>query len=195
MPTCACAEGYAGAGVAQQQQRHHSARRSAASSEYACGPGAYGWSPGSPRLAPARSRGDGGVGQGTLDTSVGAVGRPARHPIRTQLIVNHWDDLLRLAGSLSTGTVQAESLIRTLQRGDRPTKLGRALQELGRVIKTLFVLNYLGYGNNSCKNGPQGLHAREVQARQAWTLVETGFVAGSERLTCQKLRLLSHTGA
>jgi len=65
------------------------------------------------------------------------------HPIRTQLIVEHWDDLLRLAGSLSTGTVQTESLIRTLQRGDRPTKLGRALQELGRVIKTLFVLNYL----------------------------------------------------
>jgi hypothetical protein len=53
------------------------------------------------------------------------------------------DDLLRLAGSLSTGTVQTESLIRTLQRGDRPTKLGRALQELGWVIKTLFVLNYI----------------------------------------------------
>jgi len=67
----------------------------------------------------------------------------SRHPIRTQLIVDHWDDLLRLAGSLSTGTAQTESLVRTLQRGDRPTKMGRALQELGRVIKTLFVLNYI----------------------------------------------------
>jgi len=73
----------------------------------------------------------------------GVLNDLSRHPIRTQLIVDHWDDLLRLAGSLSTGTVQAESLIRMLQRGDRPTKLGRALQELGRVIKTLFVLNYL----------------------------------------------------
>jgi TnpA family transposase len=73
----------------------------------------------------------------------GVLNDLSRHPLRTQLIVDHWDDLLRLAGSLSTGTVQAESLVRTLQRGDRPTKLGRALQELGRVIKTLFVLNYI----------------------------------------------------
>ena len=73
----------------------------------------------------------------------GALNDRARHPIRTDLIRDHWDDLLRLAGSLTTGTVQAESLIRTLPRGDRPTKLGRALQELGRVIKTRFVLNYL----------------------------------------------------
>jgi len=53
----------------------------------------------------------------------------------------------------------------------------------------------LGYGNDSCKNGPQGLHARAFQARQAWAPVETGFVAGSEQLTCQRSRLLWHTGA
>jgi len=73
----------------------------------------------------------------------GVLNDLSRHPIRTQLIVDHWDDLLRLAGFLSTGTAQAEALVRTLQRGDRPTKMGRALQELGRVIKTLFVLNYI----------------------------------------------------
>ncbi|NJK89267.1 MAG: Tn3 family transposase [Myxococcales bacterium] len=33
--------------------------------------------------------------------------------------------------------------MRTLQRGKQPTKLARAFQELGRVIKTLFLLNYL----------------------------------------------------
>ena len=59
----------------------------------------------------------------------------------------------------------------------------------------LALLAKLGYGNDSCKNGPQGLHARAFQARQAWAPVETGFVAGSEQLTCQRSRLLWHTGA
>ena len=67
----------------------------------------------------------------------------AAHRIRPQLIVEHWDDLLRIAGSLTLGSCHSESLMRTLQRGKQQTKLARALQELGRVIKTLFLLNYL----------------------------------------------------
>ena len=54
--------------------------------------------------------------------------------INTALIVQHWEDLLRLAGSLKLGTMQAAGLIRTLQTKDRPTKLARALEELGRLI-------------------------------------------------------------
>lgn len=49
------------------------------------------------------------------------------------LIIQHWEDLLRLAGSPKLGTVQAASLIRTLQTKDRPTKLARAFEELGRT--------------------------------------------------------------
>jgi TnpA family transposase len=97
-------------------------------------------SPFSPRI-----RAVGGTRLWRIDRTAdyGALNDRARHPIRTDRIRDHWDDLLRLAGSLTTGTVPAESLIRTLQRGDRPTKLGRALQELGRIMKTRFVLNYL----------------------------------------------------
>jgi TnpA family transposase len=59
------------------------------------------------------------------------------------LIVEHWEDLLRLAGSLKLGTVLASGLIRTLQTKDRPTKLARALEELGRLVKTLYLLRYI----------------------------------------------------
>ena len=59
------------------------------------------------------------------------------------MIVEHWDDLLRLAGSLKLGTVLASGLIRTLQTKDRPTKLARALEELGRLVKTLYLLRYI----------------------------------------------------
>ncbi|RWK44952.1 MAG: hypothetical protein EOS07_32445 [Mesorhizobium sp.] len=32
---------------------------------------------------------------------------------------------------------------RTLQTNDRPTRLARALQELGRLIKTLYLLRFI----------------------------------------------------
>ena len=41
--------------------------------------------------------------------------------------------MLRVAGSLKWGTVNATALILTLQRGGRPT-VGRAIGELGRIL-------------------------------------------------------------
>jgi TnpA family transposase len=73
----------------------------------------------------------------------GALDELASQRINVKLIVQHWEDLLRLAGSLKLGTVQAAGLIRTLQTKDRPTKLARALEELGRLIKTLYLLRFI----------------------------------------------------
>ena len=60
-----------------------------------------------------------------------------------KLILDHWDDLLRLVGSLKLGVVRAADLTRVLQTNDRPTRLARALQELGRLIKTLYLLRFI----------------------------------------------------
>lgn len=73
----------------------------------------------------------------------GALGRLATHKVNTGLIAQHWDDLLRLAGSLKLGLVQVGGLMRTLQTNDRPTRLARALEALGRIIKTLYLLAYI----------------------------------------------------
>ena len=49
-----------------------------------------------------------------------------------------------MAGSLKMGTISASELIRSLlQGGGRPSTLARAIGELGRVAKTLYLLNYL----------------------------------------------------
>ena len=48
-----------------------------------------------------------------------------------------------MAGSLKLGLVQAGSLIRTLQTNDQPTRLARAVQELGRIIKSTYALHYI----------------------------------------------------
>jgi TnpA family transposase len=63
--------------------------------------------------------------------------------ISLQKIKPHWDDMLRLAGSLKLGRVSAAAIMRTLQVGERPTRLAQAIAEFGRIDKTLHTLNYI----------------------------------------------------
>jgi len=58
----------------------------------------------------------------TRNADYGPLGGLARHHINTDLIAAHWDDLLRVAGSLATGTVRASELLRVLQGGGRPPR-------------------------------------------------------------------------
>jgi TnpA family transposase len=67
----------------------------------------------------------------------------ARQKVNISLIENHWDDMLRVAGSLKLGMVSATDIMRTLSPGDKPSVLGRAIGELGRIAKTLYLLNYV----------------------------------------------------
>jgi TnpA family transposase len=67
----------------------------------------------------------------------------ARHKVNTRLIRDNWDDLLRVAGSLKQGTISASELVRSLLRSERPSTLARALEELGRINKTLYLLPYI----------------------------------------------------
>jgi TnpA family transposase len=73
----------------------------------------------------------------------GELNAIARQRISLQLIAAHWDDLLRLAGSLKLGRVPATGIMRTLQVGDKPTRLAQALAEFGRIDKTLHTLTYI----------------------------------------------------
>jgi len=67
----------------------------------------------------------------------------ARHRLNTDLIARNWDDLLRVAGSLKLGTLSASEFMRTLQSSSRTSTLARAIVELGRIAKTLFLLAYV----------------------------------------------------
>jgi len=58
-------------------------------------------------------------------------------------IAPHWDDMLRLAGSLKLGRVSAVGIMRTLQVGDKPTRLAQAIAKYGRIDKTLHTLTYI----------------------------------------------------
>lgn len=73
----------------------------------------------------------------------GAFNHASRHRVNLDRIIPHWDDLLRLAGSLKLGKVSPAGIMRSLQTGVRPTRLALALAEFGRIDKTLHALNYL----------------------------------------------------
>ena len=73
----------------------------------------------------------------------GPLNAIARHRVDTRRIAWHWDDLLRLAGSLKLGHVHPNAVMRMLQVKDQPTALAKALGDLGRIIKTLHLLGYV----------------------------------------------------
>ena len=77
------------------------------------------------------------------EADYGALNDLGRHTLNERLIAAHWEDMLRLAGSLKLGKVGATSVMRTLQRGGSLSSLGRAVAELGRIEKTLYLLNYV----------------------------------------------------
>jgi len=55
----------------------------------------------------------------------------------------HWDDILRLASSIKQGTVTASLMLRKLGCYPRQNGLAVALRELGRIERTLFILDWL----------------------------------------------------
>ena len=73
----------------------------------------------------------------------GLLNAVSEHRISLQKIAAHWDDMLRLAGSLKLGRVPAAGIMRTLQVGDRPTRLAQGIAEFGRIEKTIHTLTYI----------------------------------------------------
>ena len=55
----------------------------------------------------------------------------------------HWDEILRLAASIKQGTVTASLMLRKLGSYPRQNGLAIALRELGRIERSLFILDWL----------------------------------------------------
>lgn len=72
--------------------------------------------------------------------SYGPLESLARNKVNLTKVVTHWPDMLRVAGSLVTGQVRAYDLLRMFGREGRPTPLGQAFAEYGRIAKTMHLL-------------------------------------------------------
>lgn len=63
--------------------------------------------------------------------------------LNLKVIRAHWDEILRLATSIKQGTVTASLMLRKLGSYPRQNGLAVALRELGRIERTLFILDWL----------------------------------------------------
>jgi TnpA family transposase len=66
--------------------------------------------------------------------------------INRQRVLEWWDDMLRATGSMKLGHVTASLLVQKLQAYPQQNALAQALQEYGRLIRTIHVLRW--YANN-----------------------------------------------
>ncbi|HIB1875500.1 TPA: Tn3 family transposase, partial [Enterococcus faecium] len=73
----------------------------------------------------------------------GELNALSQNSINMELIDTHWDDILRVAGSLKSGKVNATELTKSLQRNGQPTPLGKAITEYGKIYKTKHQLRYI----------------------------------------------------
>ncbi len=63
--------------------------------------------------------------------------------INWNLIEAHWQDMMQVVLSIKSGTLSASLLLRKLNNYSRKNRLYRAFRELGYVIRTLFLLDYI----------------------------------------------------
>lgn len=121
--------------------------------------------------------------------------------LNTELIAAHYDDLLRLAGSLKFGHATASLLVGKLSASGRQNTLAAALKEYGALRRTIYAARYLADPTYRRKisrqlNKGESLHALkrdllyahegtirarhlEQQTEQAWclTLVTNAVIA------------------
>lgn len=62
--------------------------------------------------------------------------------INTGIILEHWDDLLHLAASITTRTVAPSTILKKFSASSKSSDLAKALRELGRIERTLFMIEW-----------------------------------------------------
>jgi TnpA family transposase len=80
----------------------------------------------SPRLADA---GEARFWRIDKEANYGPLDKLASNCVNTERVAHHWDDMLRIAGSLKLGTIQASELIRSLLKSERPSSLALAIMD------------------------------------------------------------------
>jgi len=87
------------------------------------------------------------------------TGTPAagllKHRVNLDRIINRWDDMCRVAATIRSGHVPASVLIARLQGSSRTNELTKAIQEYGRIIKTISILRFPHDPNHRRRIGRQ----------------------------------------
>jgi len=86
------------------------------------------------------------------DSKLYSIGKASEYPklekllrgqINAKVIRENYDDVLRLAHSVREGTVSASLIMGKIGSYSRQNSLATALREMGRIEKTIFILDYI----------------------------------------------------
>lgn len=91
--------------------------------------------------------------------------------VKVEVIREHWDEVLRLVASLRAGTVLPSAMLKKLAAYQRQNQLDLALQELGRIERTLFMLDWLesSHLRQRCQAGLNKSEQRHALAQAVFT--------------------------
>lgn len=71
------------------------------------------------------------------------MGRLFSDVVDWKVIQNHWQDLMQVAISIQQGKVASPMLLRKLSHDGRHNRLFAAARELGRVLRTIYLLRWI----------------------------------------------------
>lgn len=112
-------------------------------------------------------------------------------PINWPLIEKHYDEMIKYATALRLGTAEADAILKRFSRRSPQHPTYRALAELGKVVKTIFLCRYLS-DEALRREIHDGLNVIESwNSANDFILIGKGGEISSNRLQAQELTVLS----
>lgn len=117
-------------------------------------------------------------------------------PINWQLIEDHYDDLLRVCVSIQAGSIFPSTIVGRLgSAGRRRNRLYLAFRELGRAVRTSFLLRYLGEPELRATIHAAVNKSEQFNAFQDWIAFGGDVIATNDRDEQRKRIKYNHLAA
>jgi hypothetical protein len=114
------------------------------------------------------------------------------HRIHAELILEQWDELLRIAGSIKRGWIVRSVLISRMASDPKPDRTARGLREYGRLIETNFILHWAG--DPPLRQGPTPSSTKARTPKRSAARLATATAAASAPATPSRSTVSSKPG-
>src|SRR5271167_3237454 len=131
------------------------------------------------------------------DADYGVLQPLLRGRINIELILEQWDQLVRLAASLKDRLTPAHVVMQRLVNANASDRLAGALSQLGRLMKTLHILRYIQEEplRDAIQLQLNRGEFRHILAKSLFFANQGGFRSGDFYLNCRRFVRLFPTGA